>query len=44
MNLQTLGNGLRASAKSQINLMMTESPGLKQAEGRMSQMIHRVQK
>jgi hypothetical protein len=30
---QKLGTGLRAAAKSQINLMMTESPGVKQAEG-----------
>jgi hypothetical protein len=31
--LQKLGNGLRAAAKSQINLVMSEVPGVKQAEG-----------
>ncbi len=30
---QKLGNGLRAAAKSQINLVMSEVPGVKQAEG-----------
>lgn len=28
-----MGNGLRAAAKSQINLVMSETPGVKQAEG-----------